>query len=117
MALRMEFSLHFGGEALALGVLHRFIHSEQFFSFSARSLTIARTLSHSCGMESEAHVCAIAAAQRCEIRDRNAVRDTPVSSANFRQWPDSMELIESLPPIFIAGEDASAGQNTVETRS
>ena len=68
-------------------------------------------------MESEVQVCAIAAAQRCEMRDRNAVNDTPVSWANFRQWPDSMELIESLPPIFIAGEDASAGQNTVETRS
>ena len=76
-----------------------------------------RTLSHSIGLESDSQVWDIAAVHRCTMRDRRAAKDTPVSCANFRQCPDRMELMESLPPIFIAGADASVGQNTVETRS
>ena len=68
-------------------------------------------------MASAALVCDATAVHRCFMRDRRAAKDTPVSCANFRQWPDSIELIESLPPIFMAGADASAGQDTVEKRS
>ena len=92
-------------------------HFRYVFRLSARSLTIASTHSHSCGMASAAQVCDATAVQRCFMRDRKAAKDTPVSCANLRQCPDRIELIESLPPIFMAGADASAGQNTVETRS
>ena len=71
----------------------------------------------SSGNESVAQVCASVTEQSDFMRDLSAVADMPVSSANLRQWPDSIELMESLPPIFIAGAAASAGQKTVETRS
>ena len=93
------------------------IHATVASILAARRRTVSSVGSHRDGSESFSHDCMVIALQNSLTRKRRAAGLMPISSANFRQWPESIELMESLPPIFIAGIVDRAGQQTVETRS